>query len=233
VLTKRATCVPEGRSATAIDPASAPTGGQCPDAELVRRFQADDLDAFEQFFERHRTLIYRTAYGLTGDHGAAEEILQDTFVRAYRHRASLRADVSPVPWLHRVALNLCYSRLGRRRLPAGPIGPAEVATLRDGSVEPAEWAEREELRQAVRDGIAALPPKHQSVVVLYYLHGLSLQETAAALGIRLGTVKSRLHYALETLRLRLGPVEEPAAGAPLLGPATAATVEAGAEGRRR
>jgi len=233
VLTKRATCVPEGRSATAIDPASAPTGGQCPDAELVRRFQADDLDAFEQFFERHRTLIYRTAYGLTGDHGAAEEILQDTFVRAYRHRASLRADVSPVPWLHRVALNLCYSRLGRRRLPAGPIGPAEVATLRDGSVEPAEWAEREELRQTVRDGIAALPPKHQSVVVLYYLHGLSLQETAAALGIRLGTVKSRLHYALETLRLRLGPVEEPAAGAPLLGPATAATVEAGAEGRRR
>lgn len=233
MLTKRATCVPEGRSATAIDPASAPTGGQCPDAELVRRFQADDLDAFEQFFERHRTLIYRTAYGLTGDHGAAEEILQDTFVRAYRHRASLRADVSPVPWLHRVALNLCYSRLGRRRLPAGPIGPAEVATLRDGSVEPAEWAEREELRQTVRDGIAALPPKHQSVVVLYYLHGLSLQETAAALGIRLGTVKSRLHYALETLRLRLGPVEEPAAGAPLLGPATAATVEAGAEGRRR
>ena len=233
MLTKRATCVPEGRSATAIDPASAPTGGQCPDAELVRRFQADDLDAFEQFFERHRTLIYRTAYGLTGDHGAAEEILQDTFVRAYRHRASLRADVSPVPWLHRVALNLCYSRLGRRRLPAGPIGPAEVATLRDGSVEPAEWAEREELRQAVRDGIAALPPKHQSVVVLYYLHGLSLQETATALGIRLGTVKSRLHYALETLRLRLGPVEEPAAGAPLLGPATAATVEAGAEGRRR
>jgi RNA polymerase sigma-70 factor (ECF subfamily) len=193
VLTKRATCVPEGRSATAIDPASAPTGGQCPDAELVRRFQADDLDAFEQFFERHRTLIYRTAYGLTGDHGAAEEILQDTFVRAYRHRA----------------------------------------TLRDGSVEPAEWAEREELRQAVRDGIAALTPKHHSVVVLYYLHGLSLQETAAALGIRLGTVKSRLHYALETLRLRLGPVEEPAAGAPLLGPATAATVEAGAEGRRR
>ncbi len=226
MLTKRATCVPDGRSATAIDPAPAATGGQCPDAELVRRFQADDLDAFEQFFERHRTLIYRTAYGLTGDHGAAEEILQDTFVRAYRHRASLRPDVSPVPWLHRVALNLCYSRLGRRRLQAGPIGAAEIATLCDRSVEPAEWAEREELRQAVRDGIAALPPKHQSVVVLYYLHGLSLQETAAALGIRLGTVKSRLHYALETLRVRLEPGGQPVES---LGSTSPATVQARAE----
>ncbi len=206
---KRAACVSGERSATAIDMASAATEGQCFDAELIRRLQADELDAFEQFFERYRTLIYRTAYGLTGDHGAAEEILQDTFVRAYRHRASLRPDVSPVPWLHRVALNLCYSRLGRRRLQAGPIGAAEVATLRDGSVEPAEWAEREELRRAVRDGIAALPHKHQSVVVLYYLHGLSLQETSAVLGIRLGTVKSRLHYALETLRLRLAPSGQP------------------------
>jgi len=170
------------------------------DAELVRRIQADDLAAFEQFFDRYRVLIYRTAYGLTGDPGAAEEILQDTFVRAYRHRSSLRTDVSPVPWLHRVALNLCYSRLGRRRLVTGPIGEAEAATLRDAAAEPAEMAEREELRRAVRAGVASLSPKHQSVVVLYYLHGMSLQETASALGIRLGTVKSRLHYALGALR---------------------------------
>lgn len=171
--------------------------------ELIHRIQADDLDAFEAFFDRYRALIYRTAYGLTGDHGAAEEILQDTFVRAYRHRATLRPDVSPVPWLHRVALNLCYSRLGRRRLPTNPIGEVELATLRDAAVGPSELAEREELRQAVRDGVAALPPKHQSVVVLYYLHGLSLQETSAILGIRLGTVKSRLHYALGSLRAHL------------------------------
>ena len=59
-------------------------------------------------------------------------------------------------------------------------------------------------------GVAALPPKHQSVVVLYYLHGLSLQETSAALGIRLGTVKSRLHYALGTLRTHLAPESRPA-----------------------
>ena len=165
--------------------------------------QADELDAFEAFFMRHRTLVYRTAYGLTGDRHAAEEVLQDTFARAHRHRATLMTDVSPVPWLHRVALNLCYSRLDRRRLKAEPIGDTHAAQLRDGGAAPEERAERQELRTIVRDGIAALPPKHQSVVVLYYLHGLSLQETASFLDLRLGTVKSRLHYALRTLRAHL------------------------------
>ena len=189
---------------------------QLPDAELIRRFSADQLDAFEAFFERHRSLIFRTAYGLTGDRTAAEEILQDTFLRAYRHRGTLRTDMSPVPWLHRVALNLCYSRLGRRRLRLEPIGET-TAALRDVAIGPHEHAEREELRASVRGGIAALPPKHQSVVVLYYLHGMSLQETSDVLGIALGTVKSRLHYALHILRRHLaaerpGPVVEPAPG---------------------
>jgi RNA polymerase sigma-70 factor (ECF subfamily) len=165
--------------------------------------QADDLDAFEAFFARHRTLIYRTAYGMTGDPQSAEEVLQDTFARAYRHRAILLPDVSPVPWLHRVALNLCYSRLDRRRIKAEPIVDATASLLRDGDIEPAERAEQEELRLIVREGIAALPPKHQNVVVLYYLHGLSLQETASFLDVRLGTVKSRLHYALRSLRSHL------------------------------
>ena len=165
--------------------------------------QADDLDAFEVFFGRHQTLVYRTAYGLTGDRQAAEEVLQDTFARAYRHRATLLTDVSPVPWLHRVALNLCYSRLDRRRVRAEPIGESNVDHLRDAAAEPEERAEQQELRGIVRDGIAALPAKHRSVVVLYYLHGLSLQETASFLDVRLGTVKSRLHYALRNLRTHL------------------------------
>ena len=173
------------------------------EAVLLERMQRDDLDAFEAFFLRYRTPIYRTAYGLTGDPQAAEEILQDTFARAYQRRHILRSDVSPLPWLHRVALNLCYSRLGRRRLPSSPIEDSVAGLVRDGAIEPAEHAEQQELRRIVRDGVAHLPPKHQNVVILYYLHGLSLQETAELLDVRLGTVKSRLHYALRTLRTRL------------------------------
>ena len=109
-----------------------------PDEDLIRRMQADDLDAFETFFLRHRSSIYRTAYGLTGDPHAAEEVLQDTFARAYQRRSILRTDMSPLPWLHRVAINLCYSRLGRRRLFTGPIDDAEASLVRDVAIEPAE-----------------------------------------------------------------------------------------------
>ena len=182
---------------------AASTASQKSDAELLRRVQADDLDAFEEFFARYRNPIYRTAYGLTGDRQAAEEILQDTFARAYRHRHTFHDGVSPLPWLHRVSLNLCYSRLSRRRLDATPIDETAEHTVPDDRPLPAERAEQSELRQIVREGIAALPEKHQSVVVLYYLHRLSLQETAQVLGIQLGTVKSRLHYALRSLRVHL------------------------------
>jgi RNA polymerase sigma-70 factor, ECF subfamily len=169
----------------------------------LRRVQADDLDAFEEFFARYRSSIYRTAYGLTGDRQAAEEILQDTFARAYQRRHTLHNDVSPLPWLHRVSLNLCYSRLSRRRLATDPIDEGTESSRADDGPLPSDQAEQAELRAIVRDGIAALPEKHQSVVVLYYLQRLSLQETAETLGIQLGTVKSRLHYALRGLRVHL------------------------------
>ncbi|HEX2756352.1 MAG TPA: sigma-70 family RNA polymerase sigma factor [Candidatus Limnocylindrales bacterium] len=195
------------------------------DVELLRRVQADDLDAFEAFFARYRGPVFRTAYGLTGDRQAAEEILQDAFVRAFQRRQTLRLDVSPLPWLHRVTLNLCYSRLSRRRINTGPIDTAAESRVPDDRSLPSDDAERAELRSIVRAGIAALPEKHRSVVVLYYLDRLSLQETAQVLGIQLGTVKSRLHYALRGLRdhlehdRRFGgaygpmPVDDPGVGA--------------------
>ncbi|TMA74484.1 MAG: RNA polymerase sigma factor [Deltaproteobacteria bacterium] len=193
---------PGGLTTTNAKSASAEQAQET-EADLLRRMQADDLDAFEAFFIRYRTSIYRTAYGLTGDPHVAEEVLQDTFARAYQRRAILRTDVSPMPWLHRVAINLCYTRLGRRRLPADPMEESVVGQVRDGAVEPPERAERRELRQIVREGVAALPAKQQGVIVLYYLHGMSLQETASMLDLRVGTVKSRIHYALRSLRQQL------------------------------
>jgi RNA polymerase sigma-70 factor (ECF subfamily) len=201
---------PRGHGGVTLDDTRRPAADPVvTDRDLLVLMQADDLDAFEQFFRRHRSLIERTAQALTGDPHIAEEVLQDTFLRAYRHRRTLRLDVSPVPWLYRVAINLCYSRLGRRRLPTEPIGDSTTAGLRDHAPEPAELAERAELRQAIRRGIAALPEKHQLVIVLYYLNGLSLQETADALGIRLGTAKSRIHYALLALREHLAGERHP------------------------
>jgi RNA polymerase sigma-70 factor (ECF subfamily) len=181
----------EGRS---LDPA---------EAALLRRIREDDLDGFEAFFERYRGPVFATAYALLGERQAAEEVLQDTFSKAFEWRRRLRADASPSPWLHRVALNFCYSRLSRRRLPWEPITDAMTRFLFDHGEEPADRAELTELREIVRDGIAALPAKHQAVIVLFYLRGRSIGETAEILGIPAGTVKSRLHFGLRSLRERL------------------------------
>jgi RNA polymerase sigma-70 factor (ECF subfamily) len=170
------------------------------DEDLIRRMQQDDLGAFEAFFARHRGPVFRIAVGLTGDHQLAEEILQETFTRAHQHRASLRVDVSPMPWLHRVALNLCYDALGRRRPSVTPFDVTAHDVIRDPAAGPSETAEREELSRIVRDGVAALPEKYASVLVLYYLQRMSLQEVADTLDIQLGTVKSRVHHGLRRLR---------------------------------
>ncbi len=189
------------------------------EAQLLVRIRVDDLDAFEAFFARYRGPVFATAYAVLGDRSAAEEVLQDTFAKAYEWRRRLHVDASPLPWLHRVALNFSYSRLGRRRLPWEPISEAVARLVRDRDAGPAARAEREELRAIVRDGIAALPPKHRGVIVLFYLHGRSINETAEILGIRPGTVKSRLHFGLRSLRLRLeddlrfGGAYEPAGAA--------------------
>jgi len=186
---------------------------------LLRRIREDDLDAFEAFFERYRGPIFATAYALLGERQAAEEVVQDTFSKAYEWRRRLRPDASPLPWLHRVALNFCYTRLARRRPPWEPITEAMAHFLFDHAAQPADHAELAELREIVRDGIAALPAKHQAVIVLFYLRGRSITETAEILGIPAGTVKSRLHFGLRSLRGRLeedrrfGGAYRPLAGA--------------------
>jgi RNA polymerase sigma-70 factor (ECF subfamily) len=175
-----------------------------PDGDLIRRMaEDDDTDALSALFERYRVPVYRAALAMTGDHGASEEVLMDTFGRAFIHRRRLRTDVSPLPWLHKVALNLCYSRLGRRRLRSEPVTDMVAERLADDAAGPVVNAEWAELRVILHDGIAALSDKHRAVVTLYYLEGRSLQETADALGLPLGTVKSRLHHALRDLRRRL------------------------------
>ena len=98
---------------------------------LLLRIRSDDLDAFEDFFVRYRGPVFATAYAVLGDRHAAEEVLQDTFAKAYEWRRRLHPDASPLPWLHRVALNFSYSRLGRRRLPWEPISEAVARLVRD------------------------------------------------------------------------------------------------------
>jgi RNA polymerase sigma-70 factor (ECF subfamily) len=182
-----------------------------PDA-LVERMQDGDLDAFEEFFNTYKRPVYATALAITRDPFLAEEILQDCFVKAYRVRERLDPARSPLPWLQRVTINLCYSRISRRRALAEPITSLITNLVVDLTARPDQIVESREVLEMLQRGIDALPPKQQTAVILYYLHGYSLAESAEIAECNVGTMKSRLHYALKALRARL-PVERRAPAA--------------------
>ncbi len=174
---------------------------------LVERMQSGDFDAFEEFFHTYKRPVYMTALAITRDPFLAEEILQDCFVKAYRVRDRLRRDCSPLPWLQRVTTNLCYSRISRRRRTfAEPLTDLIGNIVADLTARPDQVAESREIIEVLQRGIDALPPKQQTAIILYYLHGYSLAESAEIANCNVGTMKSRLHYALKALRSLL-PVE--------------------------
>jgi RNA polymerase sigma-70 factor, ECF subfamily len=180
--------------------------GAMQEKTLVERVQAGDLGAFEELFNTYKRPIYHTALAITRDPFLAEEVLQDCFVKAYRVRDRLQPDRSPLPWLQRVAINLCYSRVSRRRSFAEPMTSLIGNLVVDLAQRPEQIAESREILEVLQRGIDALPPKQQTAVILYYLHGYSLAEAAEIADCHVGTMKSRLHYALKALRARL-PVE--------------------------
>lgn len=170
---------------------------------LVARMRSGDPDAFEEFFTAYERPVYITALAITRDPFLAEEILQDSFVKAYRARHRLRTDRSPLPWLHRVAVNLSYTRIARRRLIMEPLTALISNLVADLTWRPDRVVESREIIEVLQRAIDTLPPKQQTAVILYYLHGYSLAESAEIAGCNVGTMKSRVHYALKALRSRL------------------------------
>jgi RNA polymerase sigma-70 factor (ECF subfamily) len=175
------------------------------DSEIIAQAQAGDLRAFETLYRKHEHQVYRTALAILSNSQAAEEVLQDCFLRAYKHLHRLNGEPSVSPWLHRVAVNLCYSRLRRNYLCQVTVSLESLSNCLFPSLGPSpeESTQHSETSAAIQSGIASLDFKHRSVVVLYYLQEFSLEEVAYILDCPVGTVKSRLHYARKELSQRL------------------------------
>lgn len=175
------------------------------DSEIIVRAQAGDLKAFETLYRKYERQVYRTALAILGNSQTAEEVLQDCFLRAYKHLHQLNGEPSISPWLHRVAVNLCYSRLRRDYLSKLTIPLESLSGCLFPSLDPSpeESTQHSEVSAAIQRGIAALDAKHRSVVILYYLQEFSLEEVAYILECPVGTVKSRLHYARQELSKQL------------------------------
>jgi RNA polymerase sigma-70 factor, ECF subfamily len=172
------------------------------DAELLRQAAAGDLAALERLFMRYQRQIYQLALGVTRDVETAEEILQDTFYRLYKHAANLDGSTPLLPWLYRVAANLSYNQ-ARRRLWTVPFHALAERLFAPTRRSPEQIAEQHELQVIVRRTIEELSPNHRAVLVLHYLHDYSIPEVASILECPEGTVKSRLHHARKLLKARL------------------------------
>jgi RNA polymerase sigma-70 factor, ECF subfamily len=172
------------------------------DAWLVNDVRDGDLKAFEAFYRRYETAVYRTALALLRDEMTAEEVVADTFLRAHGARERLDPARSPLPWLQRVAVNLSLNHLRRRRLGIEAL-PEQAGWPDEGATVPEAAAERRETTAALARGIARLPVQMRAVVVLRFVQDASLAEIADTLDCPVGTVKSRLHNALRLLRADL------------------------------
>jgi RNA polymerase sigma-70 factor, ECF subfamily len=173
------------------------------DRELVYAAREGDMLAFDALFYRYKDGIFRLGLAITKDPSAAEEIVVDTFTRAHRALARLEPEGSLRPWLYRVAINLSYNRRPRKGIVISTIEDAAAQMLQSDERSPSSLAELAELRTIVLAAVDTLGPKHKIVVVLHYLNGLNLAEIALVVDCPVGTVKSRLHYALRRLRAHL------------------------------
>ena len=173
------------------------------DRELVYAAREGDMQAFDALFYRYKDGIFRLGLAITKDPSAAEEIVVDTFARAHRAIGRLEPEGSLRPWLYRVAVNLSYNRRPRKGLVMSTLEDVHEESLTSDDRSPSSLAELKELRDIVLAAVDTLGPKHKVVVVLHYLNGLNLAEIAQVVECPVGTVKSRLHYALRRLRTHL------------------------------
>lgn len=173
------------------------------DDRLLDRLRAGDARAFEELVTAHQHRVYGVALRMLGNGAEAEDVAQETFLRAYRAIAGFRGEARLSTWLYGIAARLCLSRLAsgeRRRVRQGEETLTRLAT---GEADPAARLEQSELETALHRAIAELSDERRIVVVLRDLEGLSYEEIAAALDLEPGTVRSRLHRARMDLKDKL------------------------------
>lgn len=194
-----------GRGARAESEPGAPAA-DADDRELLERHRAGDRAVFERLYRRHAASLFRTALAMTRSASLAEELLQEAFLRAFRHldQVRLRDGGSLRPWLHRILVNLIYDEWARRRPLVAETEPDRLRMPAGGATSPERRAEESEVARAVDDALARLPFKQRVVATLYYLEDMDVEAIADLLGVPEGTVKSRLHYGRARLRSLLG-----------------------------
>lgn len=183
-----------------------------PESELVVRAQRGERGAFEEIYSRFSARIYALLFGIVGSAEDAADLCQEVFLRAFRRLDTLRADQALYGWLRATATHLAIDLLRRGKLatfePLEGNDPGSPREMESRAESPERTVIREETRTAVVNAVVNLKEAHRTVVALHHFEGLSVEEVAETLDIPVGTVKSRLARARESLRLMLAPYVE-------------------------
>jgi RNA polymerase sigma-70 factor (ECF subfamily) len=183
------------------------------DGILIQAHLKGNPIAFEVLFRKYREQVARLTYSIAKDETLAEDIVQEVFLLVYRHLAKFRQQAAFKTWLYRITVNETIRQLNRNKrwqpLPEGDFEPANLpstlVTFENG-VSPERVLIEGEQRRMIQNALDAIKPHHRTILVLYYLEDLSVQEIAEVLDIPEGSVKSRLFYARDNLRKLMEPV---------------------------
>jgi RNA polymerase sigma-70 factor (ECF subfamily) len=190
-----------------------------PDLPLLRRAQQGEMAAFELLVLRHQGRIGRLVARVLPDPDLVADVVQESFLSAYRALPGFRGESSFYTWLHRIALNAARKQLAAlRRDPvqteSSLIPGEEDGELLPGQATPSEMATPEtllagqQLAQALEAAVQGLPPEFREALLLREIEGLGYEEMAELLGCPVGTVRSRLHRAREAVAVQLRPLLE-------------------------
>ncbi|MCW5622151.1 MAG: RNA polymerase sigma factor [Burkholderiales bacterium] len=191
-------------------PASTSSSAALSDAQLVLDVARGNVKAFEQLMRRHNQTLFRTARAILHNDAEAEDALQESYLRAYRSIGAYRGEARVSTWLVRIVVNEALARLRKnsRRAAVVPIHGGTIEHEEEYDMEavqndhdsPQELVERGEIRRLLEQKIDALPEGFRVVFVLRALEELSVEETAAVLGVPEATVRSRFFRARSQLR---------------------------------
>ena len=176
------------------------------DLELVERHRYGDPTAFEQIYRRHAEMVFNLALRMTGDAEEAADVSQETFLRVHRYCGKFQGRSSLKTWIYRVAVNCCRSRFRRdrtwrTRILSGSLERVEqVPDTRRG---PEDHTLARDRGETVTQALGRLPEPFREAVVLRDLEGLAYEDIARVLGIRIGTVRSRIARGRDRLRTLL------------------------------
>ena len=184
---------------------------------LLRRAQQGDRRACEQLFRQFVEPIFATAYRLTGNTADAEDLSQETFVRAFQAMGNFQRRSAFHTWLYRILLNVAHDHFRKKaKEPGGPnvelaveAGKAQNARTTGLNDDPPQAAVEREEREMLRAALRELPENQRVALSLVYLEGMSCREVAEAMDSREGTVYWWVHEAKRRLARRLAPKLDP------------------------